>query len=141
MGVGTVTMKTLEDLRSLICDENCRLSAAFRSARVVSSVTSRPAFNSLMRTGLLSKPPCGIFCRIPRQRQSDISETNDGDFCVCSSLALQLRAKRRSVNDAFARTPELGSFIDSPGANAESRTWDMGTPAFVDTSVFDFRAL
>src|ERR1700735_196868 len=54
-------MKILQDLRSLVCAEKRSLPAAFSSALVISSVTSRPPFSALIRAALISKPTVRYF--------------------------------------------------------------------------------
>src|ERR1700722_11743588 len=54
-------MNTLHDLRSLVCAEKRSLRAAAISAPPVSNVVSSPAFNCLIRNGLISKPSVRYF--------------------------------------------------------------------------------
>ena len=56
MGVGTVTMKTLQPARRAGSVVKLRLSVDPRVSGVTSSVRSRPAFSSATRSALRSKP-------------------------------------------------------------------------------------
>ena len=61
MGVGTVTIKVLQVLKSAAFEENVNETEAFNCSAVTSCVRSKPLFNSAMRLVSISKPSVGMF--------------------------------------------------------------------------------
>src|SRR6185437_8048739 len=73
IGVGTVTMKTLQLRRSLASSLKLSIVLALGSSGVPSSVWSLCCRSSLMHPALTSKPKCD------RQRQAHIAQSDHGN--------------------------------------------------------------
>ena len=61
MGVGTVTIKVLQVLKSAAFEEKVKEIDSFNCSAVTSCVRSKPVFNSAMRLVSISNPRVGMF--------------------------------------------------------------------------------